>query len=244
MRNPKGLFGGGSGLPPGFAAAIAKAIDNGALDAADDQPPASASSQVLRLREIGQRYMNVLDRLKVGDLATFDKSVPGHLKGQPCLIVDLMPDAAPQFVSDVEHSPMNDPDFGARYDVRIMHIDSGGIVHCHWVESWQLVPFVDPNAGFVLPHRKLTTTFESVWLGGGGPKSIWARFKNKASHSVEVDIVVRGTDDELIWEVSHLGIAPGGGQEIPVPVNDSQTIQIRASVKDLVTLTLQEPTDV
>lgn len=220
-------------VPPGFSDAI-KAI--AALNGFDDEKRPPASQQIARLRELAPRYMNVLARLKVGDLVTFDENVPGHLRGEPCQIVDLIPDAAPLFVADPDHSPCLDPDFGARYDARIMHIDSGGLAHCHWVESWQLVPFAGPERGdgLVGPSTALGLDWRSVYIGSGSVVTL------EIHNASEREVCYRAV-------VAKLGEEAGTGSDIVVPagsdvrdwvlVSEGHDLRLRASQADALTVT-------
>lgn len=73
---------------------------------------------------------------RVGQWVTRREGSHGHGQGWPHLVVEVAATPHRNFYVDSRATPDRDPDYGARYDMRVLHANKGGEVHAHWVESW------------------------------------------------------------------------------------------------------------
>lgn len=80
---------------------------------------------------------------RVGQWITRREGTMGHGQGWPHLVIEVAATPHRNFYLDGNISPDRDPDYGARYDCRVLHQNSKGEVHAHWVESWLFEPMTD-----------------------------------------------------------------------------------------------------
>lgn len=78
---------------------------------------------------------------KTGDFVVRRPNTGGHGEGWPALVLEVSPTPHRNFYLDSRTTPEADPDYGARYDMRILHRNPDGRVHAHWCESWLFVPY-------------------------------------------------------------------------------------------------------
>ena len=76
-----------------------------------------------------------------GDFVTRRANTGGHGEGWPALVLEVSATPHQNFYLDSRTTPESDPDYGARYDMRILHRNADGRVHAHWVESWLFEPY-------------------------------------------------------------------------------------------------------
>lgn len=72
----------------------------------------------------------------VGQWVTRRENCGGHGAGWPHLVVEVAHEPHRYFYLNGSVTPDRDPDYGARYDIRVLHQNKDGDVHAHWAESW------------------------------------------------------------------------------------------------------------
>lgn len=96
-------------------------------------------AQLMRLREAAPRFIPVDGRqplpFSVGDIVTprTDSNVKGD--GNPHIVVEANPEAAPSW-----HADVGSPEFGARFNMRVLCI-MGGDIAAFWVEAANFEPY-------------------------------------------------------------------------------------------------------
>lgn len=87
---------------------------------------------------------------KAGDLVTPRKGAGMHGEGDPHVVLEAL--AEPVFFQSHEDaSAYSASTWGARVDVRVLHVNDSGHVHAHWGESWLYEPWA-PSEPFEIPH--------------------------------------------------------------------------------------------
>lgn len=131
------------------AAVLASLFGRGGDDGDDDEDERRGQkvipeAQITMLRELFDRYRTC--PFKPGDLAAMRKGIGGTNAdaGQPCLVLEVRPNADPDFNYGLKAMDSASHLYGNRRDVRIATYTAGEYV-AFWVESWILGPYEGPR---------------------------------------------------------------------------------------------------
>lgn len=106
------------------------------------KPRILPEAAIARLRELLPAYTTARAPYQVGDVVTPRRDSAMKQTGEPHLVVAVLDEPVYRF----DHGEVSSNGFGQRLDMRVIHIN-GERVFAHWVESSDVVPYVEPTNG-------------------------------------------------------------------------------------------------
>lgn len=94
-------------------------------------------AMLMDMQELSKAYIKGCP-FEVGDVVTPRANCNMRGEGLPHIVVAVNKDAEPHFHGDVGYS-----NNGAVLDIRVMNKANGDQFICHWVESYQFIPYED-----------------------------------------------------------------------------------------------------
>ncbi len=232
-------------IRPGFVKALAgEGIEVGDPVVFRATPKAALDheEQIMAMDIFVARYGKARERFEPGDMVMRSHRTNCHGHGWPAAVLEVLEE--PMFYHDAECEPSRDMDFGARLDMRIMHVNPEGIVHAHWVESWAFEIYKAPDP----PRRNYLTTALKQYAHreatAPGPGKVQVRMINTDAADIFYDMLVADegqTDEDARVVAKNIPITASEGVSPVVTLEAGQRVLLRASRANRVVVNVETP---